>query len=680
MKVIRWSIVALLFALPWLVDAQHIAPQSDTNLETIIESLAEQEEGLTESSIDIDDLLRLAAQPLNINHATADELQRLILLDFNQIGRIIDYREKNGFFHSAADLLKINGFTKEFIASVRPFISFGYADDSVRKYNRNLIDSKLFFRLKTTLPESRGYKATVEKPSAFIGGPVGYNLRYKGEIHRKLEFGFTADNDAGEPFFKKTNQSGFDFYSGHIVYHGDKWLRQICLGDYHLRFGQGVNYWTGNGIGYSSDPMNIMRSGQGARGYSSADENLYFRGGAVTLGKQSAAITLFYSNRKRDANLDIDEKGDTVFTSLQTSGYHRTLSEIADKQSVGEQNWGLYGELRLTQFRFGILAAWQQFDLSMVKGDALYREKNFEGDENFNIGMDYQWAYRRVQFFGEAGVSKNSKTAFLQGAVWKLHPQLGLSFLFRYFDPSFHTFYGNPVAQGSASKNESGFYSGIELLPAKRVKITAYADIYRFPWLTFNTSAPSRGSELMLQANYTANKNLLMYLKLRITSDPRKLTGDSGIADDLIENMTRIRLHSDWKVSEKVTFRDRFEWVDYSFNGRNENGLLLYHDMIWTPSQKWNFWLRYTWYRTDSYQSRVYAYENDLLFYYYVPALYGQGSRVYTNIKWQPYRAFTLYLKCGYLLREKALSIGSGNDETAGNCRIDIRAQLYWRF
>ena len=82
MKVIRWSIVALLFALPWLVDAQHIAPQSDTNLETIIESLAEQEEGLTESSIDIDDLLRLAAQKIKINHATADKLQRLILIDF----------------------------------------------------------------------------------------------------------------------------------------------------------------------------------------------------------------------------------------------------------------------------------------------------------------------------------------------------------------------------------------------------------------------------------------------------------------------------------------------------------------------------------------------------------------------------------------------------------------------
>jgi hypothetical protein len=46
-------------------------------------------------------------------------------------------------------------------------------------------------------------------------------------------------------------------------------------------------------------------------------------------------------------------------------------------------------------------------------------------------------------------------------------------------------------------------------------------------------------------------------------------------------------------------------------------------------------WIRYCIFSTDSYNTAIYTWENDLLYGYSVPALYGKGSRMYAVIKWE---------------------------------------------
>jgi hypothetical protein len=46
-------------------------------------------------------------------------------------------------------------------------------------------------------------------------------------------------------------------------------------------------------------------------------------------------------------------------------------------------------------------------------------------------------------------------------------------------------------------------------------------------------------------------------------------------------------------------------------------------------------WARYCIFNTDDWSSRIYTYENDLLYSYSIPALYGEGSRSYIMAKWK---------------------------------------------
>jgi hypothetical protein len=48
-----------------------------------------------------------------------------------------------------------------------------------------------------------------------------------------------------------------------------------------------------------------------------------------------------------------------------------------------------------------------------------------------------------------------------------------------------------------------------------------------------------------------------------------------------------------------------------------------------------SLWLRYCIFNTDDWYSRLYAYENDLLYSFSIPALSGRGIRSCFMVKWE---------------------------------------------
>ena len=58
-------------------------------------------------------------------------------------------------------------------------------------------------------------------------------------------------------------------------------------------------------------------------------------------------------------------------------------------------------------------------------------------------------------------------------------------------------------------------------------------------------------------------------------------------------------------------------------------------------------WFRYCLFDTDDWASRIYAYENDLLYSFSIPALSGRGSRSYLLIKWKIADMTELRIKYG---------------------------------
>jgi hypothetical protein len=108
---------------------------------------------------------------------------------------------------------------------------------------------------------------------------------------------------------------------------------------------------------------------------------------------------------------------------------------------------------------------------------------------------------------------------------------------------------------------------------------------------------------------------------------------------------------------------------------------MVYQDVIYKPaSSPWTFSARVTLFDTDDYESRIYTYENDLIYYYAIPAFSDQGSRFYINVRYKGIRNLTAEIKFAQTRWLDITSIGSGNDQIEGNKRTEIRGQVIYRF
>jgi len=75
-------------------------------------------------------------------------------------------------------------------------------------------------------------------------------------------------------------------------------------------------------------------------------------------------------------------------------------------------------------------------------------------------------------------------------------------------------------------------------------------------------------------------------------------------------------------------------------------------------------------FKTDSWDSRIYAYENDLLYSFSIPALSGEGSRSYIMVKWDISDSAEIRIKYGITsLIDKEL-INENKDELKFQVKI----------
>jgi hypothetical protein len=112
-----------------------------------------------------------------------------------------------------------------------------------------------------------------------------------------------------------------------------------------------------------------------------------------------------------------------------------------------------------------------------------------------------------------------------------------------------------------------------------------------------------------------------------------------------------------------------------------ESGWLAYHDIIYRPAVlPLSFSFRYAMFDTESYDSRIYTYEHDVLQAYAIPSWYGRGIRTYLNTRLALGSHVDLWLKYALSWYPDRESIGSGLNEIAGHHRQDINVQLRLKF
>lgn len=676
---IKHIILVLLFLFPVLLAAQENDPQK--MIEAIIESHLDKIDEETDVALIIEDLEGLLEHPVNINATDADELSRLYLLNPVQINKLLEFVKEFGPVYTIFELNAIDGFTPDLLQKIQPFITFGAVSEIKVPLKQQIQNGRheAILRSLGNLQKARGYQLKDDGTTPYEGNRFRYYGRYRYEIRDKFSIGFTAEKDPGEAFFKGSNKHGFDYYSGHISARFNHLLKELTVGDFLIRSGQGLVLWQGYTIGKSLDVLNISKTGQGVRPYTSVNENAFFRGMATTLDLGKMHIVVFGSHKKADGNLVTGENGSLHFSSLQTSGYHRTESEIADEKTIGATDLGAVLSLNFNNLKIGMNMVYQHFDKPFIPADRLYNKYRFHGTENYTGSIDYLYNKGKYLLFGEAAISKSGGKALLQGAVARLNDQVSFSALFRHFDKDYHALWANTFAEGSNISNESGLYFGSRILPVKFVTLSLYSDLYQSKWINYSTIGPSRGWDIFAQADVRLSEDFSFYLRYKNEEKAQKFKTEKRYIDSP-ERTQKTRLHFDFRLSETVKLRTRFEQVYYK-GDNSENGFMIFQDIQYLGLRlPFHVSARVAWFHTDSYDSRIYAYENDLLYTFSVPAFYGKGFRTYINMRYRISNNLECWLKLANTHWTDRDVISSGYNEISGNDKTALKIQLRLKF
>jgi hypothetical protein len=543
------------------------------------------------------------------------------------------------------------------------------------------------FTLRTqhVFEKAAGYNHsdTVSGRSGYPGNPWLYYARYAFESSRHVKAGITMENDPGEDFFGGDNPQGFDFYSAYVMVNNAGPVRTFIGGDYRLQFGQGLTLWNGSAPGKSSLSMNIVKRQEGIKAFTSADENDLFRGAAATAASGKFVLTLFYSSRKKDANItDTMGSGIVCFSSYQESGYHRTRSEIADEKSVRETAYGGNVHYRNNWLKLGTTLVRYELDKYHEKGDDPEDLYDYEGTGLLNWGIDYTATLHKVQLFGETSHGYKG-WATLNGALFSMNKYASLALLYRNFKPDYFSLHAAAFSEGSSNNNEEAFYAGSIIHPLPHWQISAYADLYRFPWLRYRVSAPSSGSDYLFQVDYAASKKTTLFFRVRYEENPENEDAASLVIPKVISiKRTGLRFHISWELSSKFKFQNRIEAIRVkSDQAEPDQGIMAYQDIECQPFRVPLFFdFRIAWFNTGSYNSRIYAYEQDLSSGFSFAPLYMNGYRTYVLIRYDMSRNLSCRLRVSQINYMGRESISTGLDKLQGSTRSEVKLQLIARF
>jgi hypothetical protein len=472
----------------------------------------------------------------------------------------------------------------------------------------------------------------------------------------------------------------------HIQYNTKGLLKTLTLGDYRACFGQGLVLQSGISYGKSAMTLNAMRYSAGLRKYNSSGKGKFMRGAGVTLHLNSLDASLFYSRKAIDATVTVrDENGNAAeVSSFPTDGYHRTPNEISKKRTVAEQIAGANISINKTNWHAGATAIHYNYSAALVPNTNVYNHYAFTGRSNGNYSIDFRFRLGDAILYGEHAIAQNGAYAMLYGAQMLIGERLVVNALYRRYAKDYHAYYGMAPGENSQNNNEEGFFLGWNWNTGGKWRFSSYYDFFSFPWLRYRAYAPTFGHDAMLQADYTPSGNTKIYIQARYKEKEENTATETVVNAVTPMKTTSVKMVLSHKIQEGFGTGNHLEVKNYRKDNAKSGGYFLAQD-IYATFNTFNRYplritLRYAFFDTEDYNSRIYSFENDLLYSFSVPALYDQGTRFYALLFYRLGKHFDLRFKYSATHYTNRTEIGSGLNMIRGNRSSEVRVQIVCKF
>ncbi len=616
----------------------------------IIENTVEEHEEESDNYISELDMLR--ENPIDINTADIFELQRLPYITADKAKRIIDNRKKYGRIFSINELAGISGFDSDIISAITPFAtaglpeitnkSSGYAKNKNSRNNRDVT-----FRSRMILPlqMKKGFREYKYSGTPFKNyNRLHINLLKYGSIN------FLTDKDEGEA---KLN----DFTSFNLSIKRYYFLNSFILGDYYVEAGQGLALWGSySGTAGIIPTSSTMKNQRNLVPYNSSGESGFFRGSAISFSVGEFNLSLFYSGNKIDAN--IDSSTNTV-SSIKPDGYHRTITEQLKIRNTKEMVLGSVAEY----YSKNLLKT--GFVYCRTKYDKPIQTDYGEPASKFEIFSFYYYLYLKpVKLSGEAAYDLNN-IAVISNLSFYIAPHVNSLVSFRYYSPFYNSMHGLGYCQGSNANNEIGFYTGLSF-DYPFGKFLFYFDSFKHPLPVYNSLFPTKGYKTCFSFISRKFSDIQFSVKYNYSQNEQKATiGNLQAMINQSKNKFRLELK---KYFSNIVVKSRidFNWIYPYRQDSLDYGFMILNDLIYAPFNFLKLYGRIILFRTKTFETAVYEYENDMEGLFKSCALFGNGVRWYFMLKITPFNPITISLKYSETYKPNIKYTGSGYSEIEG--------------
>lgn len=661
---------------------------NDAVIEYILESIAENQSEDFDYSELVETLNNYRRNPINLNKTNREQLKELVFLNPIQINNLLEHIEVNGKLIDLLELQSIESFDLETIKKLLNFASISSMSGFENFTFRNLFRdgrNDLLVRYGRIIEDQAGFNIpSSSDKTRYLGTPDRVFTRYRFNYRNNLQFSLNLDKDAGEQFWNTTgNAVGPDFVSASLYLKDLYRFKKIVIGDYALQFGQGLTLWSGLSFGKGADIFSVAKQDLGLRPYTSINEFSFFRGISSQINFGKFDFTPFFSYRKLDAGATINQETNFEETSsFQISGLHRTKTELANKNRIEQMLYGGNLQFNHHKLSLGLTAYQSHYNRNFATSTTLYKKFDFVGKDLTNLGFNYSYTKNNFYLFGEAAHSLNSGFAFINGAIASLSPTVSAIVFHRDYHKNYHSFYNQAIGENSIATNEKGFYGGLQYKSGRKYELSFYADLFKFPWLKFRADAPSNGHEILSQFVYSPNRVTKFILRYKLEEKEQNISGD--LITNFLEYVRKqnYRFEIQYKVNKNFTLRNRAEISQFKRQSSvNSYGFLMYQDVIYSPeNSKLSGNMRFALFDTEGFDTRIYTYENDVLYGFSIPGFQNRGIRFYLNGRYNIKRGIDMWMKYSLTKYNDTETVGSGLDLIDGNLKSEIKIQVRYQF
>ena len=630
------SVVAILLLQPVLLS------QTDSlDIDTLYGELIEDIETEDNNSL-LDQIEYYINNPITLNDCDTDDLLELPFIDQFIAKKIVSYVKQNKTIYNVNELFLIRDIDNITARRIIPFfrisptekssIAFGEHFNNIHLHTRSRIQEK-YVSTEKSIPIT----------SSLLNKKVYNRILLSNKY---FSAGALIEKDPQE------NQIN-DFQTFHLAVYPESIINQVFIGDFNVKFGQGLVIWTPYGFSKGSDAfLPFQRHSRFLSPNTSSNESTFHRGTGISIKYNSMVLSSFYSNVNRDATLnELNE-----VTSFPLTGYHRTQSEIEKKGNTNQKCLGAMIGLSTSDYNVSLLAYNVKYNRKLIP-NSVY---DLSGDSFSFYSCSYSVNTELFKFNGELA-HNNKSFASINSLQLNITEELKLLFSYRNYPVDFKTLFGNGLGEISGNRNEQGYYIGFKY-KLLFFHIDTYFDSFVFPQASSLSIYSTKGNDFLINISTKWINSCQFRIKYKYET---KLSLDKAANYNIKKSTSQIKFSFRYKPSSILESKSGIDFVQINNNEVLENGILLYQELRYKPTAYFLISARIILFDTDSYQSRIYHFENDVRGVMNNLPFYKDGNKFYILFSCAPFPWLTLSGK---------YSTSSKNEKTEPN----LLNQYYW--